>query len=106
MCPDCGYVATCDHCSVTLIHHKAEGVLRCPPLRVRDEGARALPEVSLPGHQMARQRHPADRGDRQGVSPNAKIVRIDADTMQKKNLFRSILADFRWARSTSLSARR
>src|SRR5690606_24320735 len=29
------------------------------------------------------------------IIPSAKVVRIDADTMQKKNLFREILSDFR-----------
>ncbi len=95
LCPDCGHVAVCDHCSITLTFHRADNILRChlcgfdqvapqrcpkcrsPKIRWRGSGTQRIEDVA------------------QRIFPKARIVRIDADAMQKKNLFRSILADFR-----------
>ncbi len=95
LCPDCSYLALCPHCSVTLTFHRTDNRLRChlcghnvsAPLRCpqcnsdkirwRGFGTQRVEEVV------------------QKILPRARIVRLDADAMSKKNLFREILGDFR-----------
>ncbi len=95
MCPDCGYVAMCDHCSISLTHHKAEGVLRCHLCGFETKAPEQCPNcrsgaIKWKGSGTQRIEEIAHK-----FIPKARIVRIDADTMNKKNLFRSILGDFR-----------
>jgi primosomal protein N' (replication factor Y) (superfamily II helicase) len=95
MCPDCGYVATCDHCSISLTHHKAEGVLRCHLCGFETRAPDKCPKCHSPGIKWKGTGTQRIEDIAKQFMPKAKIVRIDADTMQKKNLFRSILSDFR-----------
>ncbi len=95
LCPECGYTATCDHCSVTLTYHRVEEKLRCHFC-----GFEAPAPTRCPRCHSAKIRWRGTGTQRvedyaQRILPQAKIVRIDADTMQKKNRFREILGDFR-----------
>jgi primosomal protein N' (replication factor Y) len=95
MCPDCGNVATCEHCSIALTHHRAEGVLRCHLCGFQMRAPERCPSC---GSQAIKWRGSGTQRIEdiaRAFMPKARIVRIDADTMQKKNLFRSILGDFR-----------
>ncbi len=94
-CPDCGYVAECDHCDVTLTHHRADGDLRCHLCGFETEVPRQCPKCKSPkilyrGHGTQKIEDIAAK-----ILPKARIVRMDTDTMRKKNLFREVLADFR-----------
>jgi primosomal protein N' (replication factor Y) len=95
LCPDCGYVAMCEQ----LQHHPdpppRRGRAALPPLRLRGQGPEHLPQVPLPRHQVARRGTQRIEDIARQFIPKARIVRIDADTMQKKDLFRVILGDFR-----------
>lgn len=95
LCPDCGYVAECKHCSIPMTYHRTDNKLRChlcgdeyyaPPqcpqcrsanIRWRGQGTQKIEDVV------------------QKILPRARIVRMDADSMVKKNLYRKILNDFR-----------
>ncbi|GHB91015.1 hypothetical protein GCM10007047_02390 [Cerasicoccus arenae] len=95
LCPDCGFTPECPHCAVTLTYHKTDERIRCHicgyferapqrcgkcgsvEIRKRGSGTQRIEEVV------------------QKIVPRAKIVRMDTDTMTKKNLFRQILGDFR-----------
>lgn len=94
-CPDCGYVATCDHCSISLTHHRAEGVLRCHLCGFEMKAPEKCPQCGSPGIKWKGSGTQRIEDIAKAFLPKARIVRIDADTMQKKNLFREILADFR-----------
>ncbi|HNX05261.1 MAG TPA: primosomal protein N', partial [Opitutales bacterium] len=95
LCPDCGYLAVCDHCSITLTHHKAEGMLRCHLCGFETRAPERCPKCHSPAIKWRGSGTQRIEEIAKAFIPNAKIVRIDADTMQKKNLFRSILSDFR-----------
>ena len=95
LCPDCGHVAGCVHCSLALTHHRSNQTLRChacghtapvpsscpvchsPKFNGRGAGTQKLEDALL------------------SVLPQARVVRLDADTMGRKNLFREVLSDFR-----------
>ncbi len=94
-CPDCGYVAMCDHCDVTLTHHRSEKILRCHMCGFEDSVPQFCPQCRSPKivYRGSGTQKIEDHCAR--ILPGARIVRIDADTMQKKNLFREVLGDFR-----------
>jgi len=95
LCRTCGHVEECDHCSITMTYHRVDETLRChlcgsqrpAPARCTRCGA---PDVRWRGLGTQRVEEAARR-----VLPRARIVRIDTDTMGRKNRFREILSDFR-----------
>ncbi len=97
-CPDCGYVAECDHCDLTLTHHRAEHILRCHLCGFEDAVPRTCPKCRSAKilYRGAGTQKIEDFAAR--IVPGARIVRIDTDTMQKKNLFREVLSEFRRGR--------
>ncbi len=95
LCKKCGYVEECVHCSIALTYHRVDETMRChlcgdqhpAPARCPQCGA---PDIRWRGLGTQRVEEAVHR-----VLPRARVVRMDADTMGKKNLFREILADFR-----------
>jgi len=95
LCPDCGFTPECPHCAVTLTYHKTEERIKChicgyferAPQRCAKCGSA---EIKRRGFGTQRIEEAV-----QQIVPRAKIVRMDTDTMSKKNLFRHILGDFR-----------
>ncbi len=95
LCPDCGYVAECEHCSTTLTFHRGEDRLKCHLCGYERRAHHHCPKcssVKIRWRGFGTQRVEEAV---QKILPRAKIVRMDADTMQKKNVFRHVLADFR-----------
>lgn len=98
LCPACGHVEVCDHCSVTLTYHRVDDILRCHLCgmeRTPPERCPACRSKEITRRGSGTQRIEATVAS---LLPEAKVVRLDADTMQRKHLFRSILADFRAGR--------
>jgi primosomal protein N' (replication factor Y) len=94
-CPDCGYVAMCEHCDLTLTHHRSDHILRCHLCGYEDLVPRSCPQCKSPKIVYRGSGTQKIEDLARKIIPGARIVRIDADTMQKKNLFREILGDFR-----------
>ncbi len=95
LCRKCGHVEECTHCSIALTYHRADEMLRChlcgdqrpAPARCPECGA---PDIRWRGLGTQRVEETVRR-----VLPRARVERMDADTMTKKNRFREILGDFR-----------
>ena len=95
LCPDCGYVASCEHCSLPMTFHRTDGKIRChlcaqerlAPLRCPQCKSSNIRKRGLGTQKI--------EDIVQKIMPRAKIVRMDADSMSKKNLYRKILNDFR-----------
>jgi len=95
LCPDCGYVASCEHCSVPMTYHRTDGLLHCHLCGEERPAPFKCPEC---GSENIRKRGLGTQKIEdvvQKILPRAKIVRMDADSMSKKNLYRKILDDFR-----------
>ena len=98
LCPDCGEVEMCAHCSITLTYHRTDQTLRCHLCGSQRRAPRRCPKCGsdkIRWRGFGTQRIEETIGK---VLPGAKVVRIDSDAMQKKNLFRQILGDFRLGR--------
>ncbi|HTY88555.1 MAG TPA: primosomal protein N' [Candidatus Acidoferrum sp.] len=96
-CPKCGFVAECPNCSLALTYHRPEQKLRCHICGFAD----AVPAV-CPNQKC---KNPAIRYAGLGTQkvedtlaklfPQARIRRMDADTMKRKDDYRKTLGDFR-----------
>lgn len=94
-CPDCGYVATCAHCSLPLTYHLPENRLVCHIC-----GYRAIVPPNCPechSRNILLQGYGTQKVEvlMQRCFPDARIQRVDADVTSRKNALRDILEDFR-----------
>ena len=97
-CPDCGYVALCDFCSITMTHHLHEGRLRCHMCNAETAVPRICPKCRSPKiHYKGSGTQKVESIGRK-LFPGARIVRIDADTMRRRHLLCEQLAAFRQGR--------
>ncbi len=95
LCVKCGHTETCAHCSIALTYHRVDETLRChlcgeqrpAPARCPQCGA---PDIRWRGLGTQRVEEAVRR-----VLPRARIERMDADTMSRKNRFRQLLGEFR-----------
>ncbi|HXR03702.1 MAG TPA: primosomal protein N' [Verrucomicrobiae bacterium] len=96
-CPKCGYVAKCPNCSLALTYHRPEQKLRCHICGHAENVPIVCPDAKC--------RNPAIRYAGLGTQkveetlaklfPNARVRRMDADTMKRKDDYRKTLGDFR-----------
>jgi primosomal protein N' (replication factor Y) len=96
-CPQCGYVAECPNCSVSLTFHRAAQKLLC---HICSHAAQ-VPKV-CPAPKCG---NPAIRYSGLGTErvedtltrlfPRARVKRMDSDALKRKDDFRRILGDFR-----------
>ena len=95
LCTDCGHVEQCEHCSIALTYHRTDERLKCHLCGAERPAPIACPQcrsVKIRWRGLGTQR--VEEAVRR-VVPRARIQRMDADTMSKKNLFRQVLGDFR-----------
>ena len=99
LCPACGHVEQCKDCSISMTFHRTDGRLRCHLCGHQRNAPRFCP--SCKSGEIRRKGHGTQRVEdlaREVLPKRAVVVRIDADVMTRKNLFRKILADFRKGR--------
>ena len=93
-CQNCGYVKMCANCDITLIYHKVKNHLRCHycgytervPERCEKCGSE---NILLKGTGTEKIEEEIAR-----LFPKAKIRRMDADTVKRKDAHRKILKSF------------
>jgi primosomal protein N' (replication factor Y) len=95
ICTACGHVAGCPHCSMALTLHRTDHTLRCHACGHSEPAPSSCPECHSPkiyGRGTGTQKL---EDVLRSVLPQARVMRLDADTMGRKNLFREVLSDFR-----------
>ena len=95
LCNKCGHVMMCKHCSIPMTIHKTDWSIRCHLCGISKKLPKSCPDcgdndVLAKGYGTQRIEDIVSK-----FLPKAKVVRIDADVMQKKNLYRKIFNDFR-----------
>jgi primosomal protein N' (replication factor Y) len=96
-CPKCGFVANCPNCSITLTYHRIDQRLSCHICGHVEKVPSVCPEPKC--------KNPAIRFAGTGTQkveeilaklfPQARVKRMDADTMKRKDDYRNVLGDFR-----------
>ena len=96
-CPKCGYVANCPNCSVALTYHRIDQKLSCHICGHHEKVPSVCPNPKC--------KNPAIRFAGTGTQkveevlaklfPQARVRRMDADTMKRKDDYRRVLGDFR-----------
>ena len=96
-CMQCGHVANCPNCSLSLTYHRPEQKLRCHlcghfepvPTVCPNEKCRN-PQIRYSG--LGTQKVEEVLGK---LFPRARVRRMDADVMKRKEDYRRVLGDFR-----------
>ncbi|QHI69983.1 primosomal protein N' [Tichowtungia aerotolerans] len=95
VCPACGYVSECEHCSVKRTYHKARHRLICHLCGDEQGAPDRCPECGSPEFKYSGAGTEKIEEVMAKLFPKANIARMDSDTMRKKNAHREILSKFR-----------
>jgi primosomal protein N' (replication factor Y) len=95
ICPECGYVTECDHCSVGMTFHKARARLVCHICGDEKPAPLRCPKCNSPEFRYAGAGTEKIEEVMLKLFPKARIERMDSDTMRRKNAHRDVLTKFR-----------
>ena len=103
-CPKCGEVVQCPNCSLALTFHRQEQKLCChicghiaPVPSICPNVKCKNPAIRFAGTGTQRVEETLAK-----LFPRARIKRMDADTMKRKNDYRKVLGDFRTGKTDIL----
>lgn len=96
-CPQCGYVAGCPNCSVSLTYHRAAQRLLCHICGHEQQAPKICPEPKCGNAAIRFSGLGTERVEDTltKLFPHARIKRMDSDVLKRKDDFRRILGDFR-----------
>ena len=94
-CPSCGHVCTCPHCALALTYHRTDERLICHICGHQAVVPRKCPECSDRGISLQGFGTQKVEDVFRKVFPAARVARIDADALRKKNALRDLLNAFR-----------
>ncbi|MGN0813874.1 MAG: primosomal protein N' [Candidatus Coproplasma sp.] len=94
ICQDCGYVARCENCDVSLTYHSEENCLKCHYCGAKYRMLTACPECG--GRKLRYSGTGTQRvvSDLHALFPAARIIRMDNDTVSGKDGHYKILKEF------------
>jgi primosomal protein N' (replication factor Y) (superfamily II helicase) len=95
VCQACGHVCQCPNCSVALTFHRDAAQLACHICGHRERAPKACPVCRDPGirHSGVGTQKVEDTVRR--IFPKARVARMDADAMSRKNTFHQTLQAFK-----------
>lgn len=94
-CPSCGHVCQCPHCALALTYHRTDDRLICHICGHQAVVPRKCPECKDPAIVLQGFGTQKVEDVFHKVFPTARIARIDADALRKKNALRDLLNAFR-----------
>lgn len=95
ICPKCGYVANCDHCSVSFTYHQNNPMLICHICGSSRKVPEKCPACQDPAFRYAGIGTQRVENIINKCFPHANVYRMDADTTTGKNSHAKILGNFR-----------
>lgn len=94
ICRDCGYVAKCEHCDVSLTYHSEEDCLKCHYCGTRYRMLPACPECGGRHINYVGTGTQRVAGELKKLYPQARVLRMDNDTTSGKEGHFKILKQF------------
>ena len=98
VCEACGHVCQCSDCSVSLTYHRAAERLVCHICGHNQRAPKACPKCSDPKIRHAGTGTQKVEEALQRIFPKARVARMDADSMTRKESYRETLGAFKEGR--------
>jgi len=95
LCQACGHVCECPDCSVTLTYHRDTGQLVCHVCGRTERAPKVCPSCRDPGIRHAGVGTQKVEDAVRRIFPKARVARMDADTMARKEAYRETLGAFK-----------
>ena len=94
MCRECGYVAKCTDCDVSLVYHKEDNLLKCHYCGKRFKALTQCPNCKSNYIKLGAVGTQRIVAELQEAMPDVKILRLDNDTTTTKESYAPILEEF------------
>lgn len=94
MCRECGYVAKCSDCDVSLVFHRGENVLKCHYCNKRFKPLTKCPVCKSESIRQGAIGTERVLEEIKNTFPNVPVFRMDNDTTKTKNAHGTILSEF------------
>ncbi len=95
MCRECGYVAKCKNCNISLTYHIKENKLKCHYCGFEINAIKECPECKSKKVKYFGTGTQKLEDEIHKLYPEAKTIRMDIDTVSKKNSHEEILDKFK-----------
>ena len=95
MCRECGYVAKCKNCNISLTYHMSENKLKCHYCGYETSVIKECPECHSNKVKYFGTGTQKLENEVHKLFPNANTIRMDLDTVTKKNSHEEILNKFK-----------
>nr|WP_236838717.1 primosomal protein N' [Caldalkalibacillus salinus] len=95
MCRDCGYVAECPHCDISLTFHKRDGAHRCHYCGYEERQLSVCPQCESEHIRFFGTGTQKVEEELYKHFPGIRVIRMDVDTTQKKGAHEQHLQAFR-----------
>jgi len=95
LCEACGHVCECPDCSVSLTYHRAAGRIVCHICGHSARAPKVCPKCKDPGIRHAGVGTQKIEDAVRRIFPKARIARMDADSMTRKEAYRETLGAFK-----------
>ena len=95
MCRDCGYTAKCKHCNITLTYHSKPERLKCHYCGYESNVIKECPECKSKNIRYFGTGTQKLETEINKLFPQASTIRMDVDTVSKKNSHEDILNKFK-----------
>lgn len=94
MCRECGYIAKCEDCAVSLVYHSEDNELKCHFCGKRYRALRNCPQCKSTSIKYGALGTERVVNDLKEMFPNIPIFRMDNDTTRQKDGHKKILSQF------------
>ncbi|MDT8859080.1 primosomal protein N' [Alkalihalobacillus sp. MEB130] len=94
MCRDCGYVATCEHCDISLTYHRTHHSLKCHYCGHEEKMPNTCESCGSDHIRFFGSGTQKVEEELARVLPEAKVIRMDIDTTRKKGSHERLLSAF------------
>ena len=95
MCRDCGYTVKCKRCDITLTYHKYQHKLKCHYCGYEQDEVKICPECKSENIRYFGAGTQKLEDEIKTLFPTASTIRMDIDTVSKKNSHEEILNKFK-----------
>ena len=95
MCRDCGYTVKCKHCNITMTYHLKQDKIKCHYCGYEEKKVDICPECNSKNIKYFGTGTQKLEEEIKKIFPEASTIRMDIDTVTKKNSHEEILNTFR-----------